>query len=484
MVPSNLILQEKKMTTLTRRGPRFGQVPVTFIVLTLIVYPSILKAAEPNSFPICKWTGEQSYPAVSGNYVVWQDKRSGGYDIYRNKPTDTNDVNGVPVCVQGGDQKFPAISGNTVVWQDARISASNTDVFRYTLPSGPEAAVCSYTGRQELPAISGSVVVWRDSRNGNNDIFGYNVSEFEICTDTAAQTSPAVSGNMAVWQDARNGNLDIYRRNISTGQEFEVCVSSSGKQNAAISGNIVVWQDNRNGDNDIYGKDLVTGQEMEICKYAGEQISPAISGDIVVWEDQRGSSSDIYGYRISTQTVFPICTLADEQKNPAIDGSFVVWEDYRNGSSNPDIYGAYIPEPGAPSTITVLDPNGSEMLLSGSKYTIRWQSSRLGGSNVKLEYSTNNGVGYSVIDANLPDSGSYLWQPLPIVDSNQCLIKISDKAGTIASDTSNFCFTIFECDASLTADLNGDCKVDFADFAFLGDQWLACGNPHDPNWCP
>jgi hypothetical protein len=124
------------------------------------------------------------------------------------------------------------------------------------------------------------------------------------------------------------------------------------------------------------------------------------------------------------------------------------------------------------------------MLLSGSKYTIKWQSSRLGGSNVKLEYSTNNGTGFLTIDANLPDSGSYLWQPLPAVDSNQCLIRISDKDGVIASDTSNHVFTIFECDPSLTADLNGDCKVDFADFALFGDQWLGCGNPHDPNWCP
>jgi beta propeller repeat protein len=287
---------------------------------------------------------------------------------------------------------------------------------------------------------------------------------------------------MVVWQDARNGGMDIYRKNISTGQEFEVCVSGSFKQNAAISGNVVVWQDNRNGDNDIYGKDISTGEEFEICKFSGDQTNPAISGDIVVWEDHRGSSYDIYGYRISTHTVFPICTLPSEQKNPAIDGSFVVWEDYRN--INADIYGTYIPEPVAPSTITVLDPNGGEMILSGSQYTLRWESSGFGGSNVKLEYSTNNGAGYLTIDANLPNSGSYLWQPLPTVDSNQCLIKISDKDGAIASDTSNNVFTIFECDASLTADLSGDCKVDFTDFVLFSDQWLSCGNPHDPNWCP
>jgi TolB protein len=458
------------------------KVLVTFIVLTFIVYPSISKAAEPNSFPVCKWTGEQSYPAVSGNYVVWQDKRSGGYDIYRNNPANMNDVNGIWVCQQTGDQQLPAISGSTVVWQDARISTANTDIYRYSLPSGPEAGVCTYAGKQEAPAISGNIIVWKDSRNGNNDIFGYNGSEFEICTDTASQSNPAISGNIVVWQDSRNGGMDIYGKNLGTGEEFGVCVSGSWKQNPAISGNIVVWQDNRNGDNDIYGKNLTTWQEMEICRYAGEQINPAISGDVVVWEDHRGSNSDIYGYRISTQTVFPVCTLASDQKNPAIDGNFVVWEDYRN--VNADIYGAYIPEPVAPATITVLDPNGGEMILSGSKYTIRWNSSGLGGSNVKLEYSTNNGAAYLVIDANLPNSGSYLWQPVPTVDSNQCLIKISDKDGVIASDTSNRVFTIFECDSSLTADLNGDCKVDLTDFALFGEQWLNCGNPHDPNWCP
>jgi TolB protein len=475
-VLSKLNYGGEKMTTL--------KVIASFVMFTLIVCTSILKAAEPISFPICIWAGEQSYPAVSGNYVVWQDKRSGGYDIYRNNPADMNDFNVFPVCLQTDDQKFPAISGSTVVWQDARNGTANTDIFRYTLPAGPENAVCTYTAKQEFPAISGGNIVWKDARNGNSDIFGYNGSEIVICNDTATQMYPAISGNIAVWQDSRNSGMDIYRKNISTGQEYEVSVNSYWKQNAAISGNVIVWQDNRNGDNDIYGKDISTGEEFEICKFSGDQVNPAISGDIIVWEDYRGTSSDIYGYRISTHTVFPICTLVGDQKNPAIDGSFVVWEDYRNVSSNADIYGAYIPEPAAPSTITVLDPNGGEMLLAGSKYTVRWQTSNFGGSNVKLEYSTNNGASYLVIDANLPDTGSYLWQPLPVLDSNQCLIRISDKAGVIASDTSNYCFTIFECDPSLTADMNGDCKVDFADFTLFSDQWLGCGNPHDPNWCP
>ena len=467
------------------------KVCITFIMFTLIAYPSTSKAAEPNSFPICKWTGEQSYPAVSGNYVVWRDKRSGeDYDgIYRNNGADMNDANSFLVCNATGNQQYPSISSTTVVWQDYRFSTVNCGIYCYLLPSGPETSVCTITSKQRNPAVSGGIIVWQDNRSsGIDDIYGYSLTagEFVICDSTGAQSKPAISGNIVVWQDARSGEgrMDIYSKNLDTDLETAVCISGYFKQNPAISGNIVVWQDGRNIDTDIYGKNISTGEELEICKYAGkEQVNPAISGDIVVWEDQRGSNSDIYGYRISTHTVFQICTLAGDQKNPAIDGSFVVWEDYRNG--NADIYGAYIPTPIAPSVLTVLDPNGGEMLLAGSGCTITWQTTGTPIVRVKLEYSTNDGTAYSIIDANTANTGTYLWQIPQAIDSNQCRIKITDTAiPPAAIDTSNYVFTIFACDESLTADLSGDCKVDFADFALFSGQWLTCGNPRDLNWCP
>jgi beta propeller repeat protein len=301
---------------------------------------------------------------------------------------------------------------------------------------------------------------------------------------------------MVVWQDNRNSGssgVDIYRYNLDTKQEFAVCTHSGDQLNPAISGKYVVWQDNRNGSSniDIYGKDIDTDTEFVICNASGNQINPAISGDIVVWEDYRSGSSvpHIYGYRISTQTEFAICTQTSYQKSPAIDGNFVVWQDFRSDSSG-DIYGAYIPPPAEPSTITVLGPNGSEQFLAGSQCAITWQSSGSKIDFVKLEYSTDNGQTFSTIDANVANKDSYVstlsytWKPLPVVDSNKCIVRISDKAATpAASDISDNVFTIFQCDAALTADLNGDCKVDFRDFALFNSQWLDCGNPHDPDWC-
>ena len=70
---------------------------------------------------------------------------------------------------------------------------------------------------------------------------------------------------------------------------------------------------------------------------------------------------------------------------------------------------------------------------------------------------------------------------MPAVDSSDCLIRVSDARDRGSYDTSDAAFSIFTCYAKLTADLNGDCYVDFADLAILMGEWLACGNPLDPN---
>ena len=45
-------------------------------------------------------------------------------------------------------------------------------------------------------------------------------------------------------------------------------------------------------------------------------------------------------------------------------------------------------------------------------------------------------------------------------------------------------YTAASCQTKLAADLNGDCRVDFADLAILASQWLASGKPRDPSSQP
>ena len=149
--------------------------------------------------------------------------------------------------------------------------------------------------------------------------------------------------------------------------------------------------------------------------------------------------------------------------------------------------------------ITVLNPNGSEEWLSGSGHYIQWKtstpdpgpgsvvslsvepqsdvstlktnkkskkslrkssaskspntiySSRSTGGNsiksltdVKIEYSTNNGGTWYTITESTPNNGNYLWNPLPVHNSALCIIRISDADDGVPFDISDDSFTISE----------------------------------------
>lgn len=134
--------------------------------------------------------------------------------------------------------------------------------------------------------------------------------------------------------------------------------------------------------------------------------------------------------------------------------------------------------------IELLAPNGGENLTAGSTYPISWNSIPE-INEVLVEYSTNNGQDWTEVDPpNSGNTGSYDWEPVPTVDSNKCLVRVSDANDPNVYDVSDGLFTIFECQVPIIGDLNKDCYVDFRDMAIFSMHWLECGNPFDPDCNP
>ncbi len=96
-------------------------------------------------------------------------------------------------------------------------------------------------------------------------------------------------------------------------------------------------------------------------------------------------------------------------------------------------------------TINVTFPNGGEQLIKDtwSPQNISWGSTDI--TNFKIEYSTDNGVNWIIIENNYSGENNYSWHT-PNIESVNCLIKISDALGTY-SDISNNTFEI--CQAKL-----------------------------------
>ncbi|MCF6270310.1 MAG: hypothetical protein L3J41_11400 [Melioribacteraceae bacterium] len=90
--------------------------------------------------------------------------------------------------------------------------------------------------------------------------------------------------------------------------------------------------------------------------------------------------------------------------------------------------------------IQIITPNGGESLLANTSATIRWTSSNV--SNVKIEYSQNNGADWVTVVESTPSNGSYQWASVPNIYSELCAVRISDVNRSDIKSVSASTFTI------------------------------------------
>ena len=179
-------------------------------------------------------------------------------------------------------------------------------------------------GTASNPDIYSNTIVWQDNRNGNWDIYIYDLStRKEIhTTNLANQTVPSIYGNKVVWEDERNGGHDIYMQDLST--KTQTRITKSGKAiNPAIYGNMIVWQDESNGKHNIYMYDLSTKKKTQITTN-GSAFHPKINKIRIVWEDERNGPSDIGMYDLSTHKETLLGLEFVDQ--PAIYGNRIVYQ--------------------------------------------------------------------------------------------------------------------------------------------------------------
>lgn len=261
-----------------------------------------------------------------------------------------------------------------------------------------------------------------------------NWQEFALWPTTDEQEASDVWGNVIVWQQfvAEYGDYDIYIADINNPGEPLVFVigDANDQTNPAVYENIVVWQDyvvwEGTADWDIRVADINNLAEPQIFAVSdiadNNERNPAIHGNTVVWQDGDAGYFNIYGADITdlaNPSEFQIAAFEYDQQSPAIYRTTVVWQDYRN--NNWDIFG-YNLTTQKEFQITIDVHDQTNPAISGN--VVVWQDNRNGNSEIYA----------AVLDG--PE--------------------------------------VARCPSRIAGDVNGDCKIDFADFAIMASHWLEC----------
>lgn len=279
----------------------------------------------------------------------------------------TNDLN--------ASQIHPAIDGNRIVWQDNR--NGNFDIFLFDLSNKNETQITTDPNNQVDPAIDGKRIVWSDDR----DVVSKNIYMFDLSdmsetqiTDTEApfdEVTPEISGERIMWISWRN-EISVY--NLNSGDLTQVGFYNAPKGGYDISGDRVVISEYNAATRDIrlyeIGADSYNWITSDQTVY---HINPSIDGNRIVWQDDRHGNWNIFLYDLSTNTETQITSNSSDQTHPVISGNYIVWVDNRNG--NDDIY--YFDLKNKTEHQVTMD-SGNQTLPDISGNRIVWQDDRNG----------------------------------------------------------------------------------------------------------
>ena len=208
--------------------------------------------------------GNQRQVTVGQDYVVWQDDRNspsgvppefGNHDIYALNLATGEEFS---VCTAAYDQGGPAISGDIIVWADKRryipviTPTFTSDIYGYNVTTGEEFLIAQAAegAGNSGPDISGNIVVWQDGRNGG-DIWGYNLSTDETLPihvdspdDYTGQTAQGRWRLRCLDRWARRAGRRYLERNrlrFRREEEFVIFQDAGYVSFPSISGDLVMW---------------------------------------------------------------------------------------------------------------------------------------------------------------------------------------------------------------------------------------------------
>ena len=305
-----------------------GNDKITLLLAVLFGLSVIANAQEV----LTQEQGYQGQAAIWDDWVVWRDVQQDLNNSSNIFAKNLTDMNADPIQLSFSNSAGPpAIHGNTVVWADQR--NGDYDLFSYNLSTNTPADLYVAPGDQLDPVIYYDNVVFRNNPPpDSNQIWLYSISQDmagPISIAPGYKWKPDISENYIVWGDYRDGNWDIYGYDINAQYEFPIAQGPHYQRSASISGDIVVFEDTVSpSDNSNIGILKLEWDDPNYIYVPGIIDWLDIDGQVLVWgEYGQSERANIYGYNLANpnQPDFTVCTQPGWQYKPVIYESTIVY---------------------------------------------------------------------------------------------------------------------------------------------------------------
>lgn len=244
----------------------------------------------------------EAHPDLEGELVVWKD----GYQGIGIHGLNLTTQRTFTVTVGQRDLSRPRLSGQIVVWADNRKGNEDWNIYGYDVAAAQAFTITAATGNQSDPQIDWPWVVWWDFQER---IYAHNlqsgVTKTVLATHGARLPDVSAADQLVVWQDIRNGNWDLYGYDLATNQEIAIVKAPGNQEFAAIDAGLVAFQTQRpSGAWNVALWVRALDRHFVIDPHSAFQTQPAVDGPLVAWQDSRQHQLDIYAY--SWQGTLPL----------------------------------------------------------------------------------------------------------------------------------------------------------------------------------
>jgi len=308
---------------------------------------------------------------AGGCFIVWEDSRDGGQDIFGQHLTGDGDAlwaaNGGVVCGSPRHQYDPfvaldGVDGVVVTWWDVthpdwRVRAQRVSTSGERLWPDVGAPVADARGSQAAPQIvgdthGGAYVFWVDYRHDEGSYTNFDLYSQHL----------DASGDMR-WEEEGRALC------VATGTQQTIAAVADG-----VGGAYIAWTDQRDVFDDVYAQRVLSdgswawpNDGLPVSNERGRQRDPtlAVHGDslLVAWYDYRRETDDVTPQDLYLQRLDPSgAALMAAGGEPLVTeegvrlamamhardgGPAIVWMDRRDATSGSNIH-AWFEAPARP----------------------------------------------------------------------------------------------------------------------------------------